>query len=213
MEVPRALEGRRTWAGIGSLAEWEQVEAALGGLADAVGPESRRLLLPVDVLSSPFHIRVLRARAAAGEEHRLGLWVPATMVVAGDSVCFPTSEGLPVFREPAVVSAMVALFDGAWGQGLDLPRLSHRRDQEELIVALLARGSKDEAIARHLGLSLRTVRRRVAALMERHRADTRFALGVVLAERGDARLGAGLRPSRPTQQPSRTGLGQRPTTR
>lgn len=204
---------RRAWACVASLADWDVVDAALPQIGDAVGSGSRRLLLPIDVLSSPFHIRVLRARAATGEEQRLGVFVPATMVVVGDTVGFPISRGARVLRDPAAVAALVALFEGAWGQGLDLPRATHRRDQDELIVSLLARGAKDEAIARHLGVSLRTVRRRVAALMDRHRAGTRFALGVVLAERGAVRLGAGPRPPSVSPQPARTRLGQQPTTR
>ena len=42
-------------------------------------------------------------------------------------------------------------------------------------------GLKDEAIARFLGLGLRTVRRRIAALMSLHGVDTRFQLGAALA--------------------------------
>ena len=42
----------------------------------------------------------------------------------------------------------------------------------------LAAGAKDEQIARTLGLSLRTVRRRVADLMIELGADTRFQAGV-----------------------------------
>ena len=42
---------------------------------------------------------------------------------------------------------------------------------------LLGLGLKDESIARYLGCSLRTVRRRVAALMDRHGVQTRFQLG------------------------------------
>ena len=41
-----------------------------------------------------------------------------------------------------------------------------------------------DAIARALGVSLRTVRRRVAALMEECGVETRFQLAVKLTERG-----------------------------
>ena len=49
------------------------------------------------------------------------------------------------------------------------------------MLRLLVAGLKDEAIARYLGCSLRTVRRRVAGLMEHYGADTRFQLGASLA--------------------------------
>ena len=45
-------------------------------------------------------------------------------------------------------------------------------------------GAKDEQIARTLGLSLRTVRRRVADLMIELGVDTRFQAGVEAARRG-----------------------------
>lgn len=43
---------------------------------------------------------------------------------------------------------------------------------------------KDEAIARHLGVSLRTLRRRVSDLQERLGAASRIQLGVRAAQRG-----------------------------
>ena len=45
-------------------------------------------------------------------------------------------------------------------------------------------GAKDEQIARKLDLSLRTVRRRIAALMTELGVDTRFQAGVEAARRG-----------------------------
>jgi DNA-binding NarL/FixJ family response regulator len=51
------------------------------------------------------------------------------------------------------------------------------------LVELLELGLKDEAIARYLGVSLRTVRRRVAHLMAVNGVDTRFQLGWALARR------------------------------
>ena len=48
----------------------------------------------------------------------------------------------------------------------------------------LAAGAKDEQIARTLGLSLRTVRRRVADLLIELGVDTRFQAGVEAVRRG-----------------------------
>jgi DNA-binding NarL/FixJ family response regulator len=48
----------------------------------------------------------------------------------------------------------------------------------------LAAGAKDEQIARTLGLSLRTVRRRVAGLLIELGVDTRFQAGVEAVRRG-----------------------------
>jgi DNA-binding NarL/FixJ family response regulator len=45
-------------------------------------------------------------------------------------------------------------------------------------------GAKDETIARQLGVSLRTVRRRVAELMDELGASTRFQAGMEAVRRG-----------------------------
>ncbi|GAA5067357.1 sugar-specific transcriptional regulator TrmB/DNA-binding CsgD family transcriptional regulator [Thermocatellispora tengchongensis] len=54
-------------------------------------------------------------------------------------------------------------------------------DQDADVLTLLAAGLKDDAIARQLGLSPRTVQRRVQALTERLGARTRFHAGVLAA--------------------------------
>jgi DNA-binding NarL/FixJ family response regulator len=54
-------------------------------------------------------------------------------------------------------------------------------DSDLRLIRLLGLGLKDESIARYLGCSLRTVRRRVSHLMEVHGAQTRFQLGVAAA--------------------------------
>ena len=52
------------------------------------------------------------------------------------------------------------------------------------LLALMAAGLKDEVVARQLGLSLRTVRRRIAHLMDELDADTRFQAGLEASRRG-----------------------------
>ena len=49
---------------------------------------------------------------------------------------------------------------------------------------LLAHGLKDDAVARHLGVSVRTARRFIADLHERAGAASRFELGVKAKELG-----------------------------
>jgi DNA-binding NarL/FixJ family response regulator len=56
--------------------------------------------------------------------------------------------------------------------------------ERRLLLVQLARGAKDEQIARALGLSLRTVRRRVADILADLGADSRFQAGVEAVSRG-----------------------------
>jgi DNA-binding NarL/FixJ family response regulator len=93
-----------------------------------------------------------------------------------------------LIREPMIVAAFVALFDRAFERALPLavdadggPSSDQGSNADVQLLRLLGLGLKDESIARYLGCSLRTVRRRVAHLMNVHGAQTRFQLGVAAA--------------------------------
>ncbi|WP_416980393.1 helix-turn-helix transcriptional regulator [Streptomyces sp. T028] len=106
--------------------------------------------------------------------------LPLTASAAGGYCCV-------VVRHSAVTEALQQLFDMAWQQAtpLGLPvQDSELSEEEAMLVRLLTAGMKDEAVARHLGVSLRTLRRRVSELQERLGAASRFQLGVRAAQRG-----------------------------
>jgi len=89
-----------------------------------------------------------------------------------------------IVRTPGVVDALRLLFEVLWRQGAPMPGTQpagDRRNQQ--VLRLLAAGAKDETIARQLGLSLRTVRRRVAEQIGELGATTRFQAGVEAARR------------------------------
>ncbi|MET9296765.1 LuxR C-terminal-related transcriptional regulator [Streptomyces sp. NPDC003077] len=95
---------------------------------------------------------------------------------------------------PGIVAALVALFDQIWEKASPLDSDSRGRptddDPAELapvereLLKLLASGLTDEAAGKRLGVSLRTVRRQMAALMERLGATSRFEAGIKAAQRG-----------------------------
>ena len=66
----------------------------------------------------------------------------------------------------------------------DLDTAEPRPDLRRHLLEQLVAGATDEVIARKLGTSLRTVRRRIASLMIEVGADTRFQLGVEASRRG-----------------------------
>ncbi|MGW7431062.1 hypothetical protein ACWGIN_16075 [Streptomyces sp. NPDC054861] len=85
-----------------------------------------------------------------------------------------------IIQEPDVVACVRALFETAWGTATDLA--TYRRvplppldESERAVLRSLAAGHTDETAARLLGVSLRTYRRRVAALMT---ARSRFQAGL-----------------------------------
>ncbi|AEG42901.1 helix-turn-helix transcriptional regulator [Isoptericola variabilis] len=89
-----------------------------------------------------------------------------------------------------VIACLGMLFDTLWEAALPLPApvvvapddgpTPHERE----ILTLMHAGLKDEAIARELGVSTKTVRRIVSSLTERLGLKDRFSLGVLAGARG-----------------------------
>lgn len=160
---------------------WEDVAASGRAL---------RTIFPMSVLVQPEWQAFAARRAAAGEQQRyladdalrveFGVFGRAGVLIAEGQA--PEADFL-VLRPPVVVSAFLDLFEELWRRAE--PLLTKDASQEDVkVLELLSMGFKDEAIARQMGLGLRTVRRRVAHLMDEHGVETRFQLGLAVARRG-----------------------------
>ncbi|EME52537.1 helix-turn-helix transcriptional regulator [Amycolatopsis decaplanina] len=118
--------------------------------------------------------------------------IPLTAVAAGPSagaLALPASgpsspaRRFFVYQHPAAHAVVKTLLDSLWSFSVPLhaqippPAGIHRA-----IVGLLAMGKKDENIARHLGLGLRTTRKHIADILKTLGARSRLEAGV-LAER------------------------------
>jgi DNA-binding CsgD family transcriptional regulator len=150
-----------------------------------------RVIYPLEILERP--VVSLERRARAGEQVRVLRNVPSRMAVFGHAaVVLPDRWGDPemvsalLLREPSVVTACRALFDLLWSRGSTVPsfHVDGNETGRRQLMELLSRGAKDEQISRALGLSLRTVRRRVAAMMVELGVDTRFQAGMEAVRRG-----------------------------
>jgi hypothetical protein len=147
----------------------------------------QRSIYPMDVMETDAGRAWVRSWAAAGEEQRLSLAPPSDFAVFGAEAVVAVAEwGNPaadyvLIRDAMLVAAFTALFDRAFGRGLSVPLDESAAEGDLRLVRLLGLGLKDESIARYLGCSLRTVRRRVARLMDVHGVQTRFQLGVAAA--------------------------------
>ncbi|MFE2548247.1 LuxR C-terminal-related transcriptional regulator [Streptomyces sp. NPDC059355] len=101
-----------------------------------------------------------------------------------------TRLGALCTREPGIVASLVALFEQTWQMAVPLGASEPQRAESGLtpaeseLLKLLAAGMTDESAGKRLGLSLRTVRRQMAALMERLDASSRFEAGLKAAQRG-----------------------------
>jgi DNA-binding CsgD family transcriptional regulator len=150
----------------------------------------QRTLYPMDVMETPAGRAWIRSWGLAGEVQRLSLAPPSDFAIFDDDAVVAVATwgdaaaDYVLIREPMIVAAFTALFDRSFERAL--PTAGEAREGEGAtadlqLLRLLGRGLKDESIARYLGVSLRTVRRRVAHLMDVHAADTRFQLGVAAA--------------------------------
>lgn len=174
--------------------------ARIGGLLDLaeaeLGEQRRRAAQLRESLDSyERHVRgstehdpsVIRARrecmeAGRAEDIDLQFVVFGSSVVLVEEGAEPDSYAL-LIRVPVVVEAFAGLFEECRRRG-ELVRRADRSEQTRRLVELLAVGLKDEAIARHLGVGLRTVRRRVSELVDAYGVQTRFQLGLEIGRRG-----------------------------
>ncbi|MFG2983113.1 LuxR C-terminal-related transcriptional regulator [Streptomyces sp. NPDC048258] len=91
---------------------------------------------------------------------------------------------------PGIVASLLTLFEQTWDSavplGADRPRPTDSTPTagELELLKLLASGMTDEAAGKRLGVSLRTVRRQMSALMERLHATSRFEAGLKAAQQG-----------------------------
>ncbi|WP_255950096.1 LuxR C-terminal-related transcriptional regulator [Streptomyces odontomachi] len=101
-----------------------------------------------------------------------------------------SAAGAVVLHGRGLVDALYALFEHVWQQatphgtapGVD--PATGLTSQARAVLSLLAQGNTDEAVARKLGISVRTSRRITAELMERLGARSRFQAGVIAGEQG-----------------------------
>ncbi|MFD5387548.1 helix-turn-helix transcriptional regulator [Streptomyces sp. NPDC127074] len=156
-----------------------------------------RTLYSITSLESPDLLAYAEGMVALGEQARVLPTVPMKLlVVDGRTAMLPLTSadvGLAysavIVRHSALTDALQTLFETFWQQGTPLSGTPDDGDEElsaadRRLVGLLAAGMKDEAIARHLGVSLRTLRRRVSDLQLRLAATGRFQAGVRAAHRG-----------------------------
>ncbi|SED09393.1 regulatory protein, luxR family [Streptomyces sp. TLI_105] len=92
-------------------------------------------------------------------------------------------------REPHVVAFMVGAYERLWLEALPFETEWDRQtimdisdELKQTIVRLLTEGLTDAAIARRLGLSVRSCRRHVADVMAALGAESRFQAGYLLAQ-------------------------------
>ncbi|WP_405618631.1 LuxR C-terminal-related transcriptional regulator [Streptomyces sp. NBC_01511] len=119
---------------------------------------------------------------------------PRMLIYDGRTAMVPVEpgaadRGVLVLNSGGTVAALLTLFEQMWktarpiGQPAGSPG-DTPPPQERAVLELLTTGLTDDAIARQLGVSVRTARRITADLMHRLGARSRFEAGVLAASKG-----------------------------
>jgi DNA-binding CsgD family transcriptional regulator len=149
-----------------------------------------RLLCPHTGRGDPVTRAYLCDLAGSGGEVRTCDAVFDRFVVFDRRTAFLlTGDGVVMVDEPVVTGLLCRIHGHVWQTATRfVPRRPGYGDAysplRSSILGLLAVGLTDEAIARRLGLSERTLRRHIAALMRDMSADSRFQAGVAAARAG-----------------------------
>jgi DNA-binding CsgD family transcriptional regulator len=163
--------------------------------------------VPMRMITQPTALRNhaiagrLEALRQAGGEIRVTPMIPLKYVLVDGRYAFTDhlgedglAHGMFLIRNQPLVLLLRGLFEETWSaatsyDGPEQPRPAGDLDgelseQQRVILRLLASGARDEAIARQLGISDRTLRRIVGELLDRLGAPSRFAAGVLAARHG-----------------------------
>ena len=156
-----------------------------------------RSLYQNSVLTDRRNLEYARWLSRLGPEIRSAPVVPIRMTIVDRSVAaiIHREPQLPVemfvVREPALVIPLVELYEVSWAgaKPIDEPAPDGEDEkeptqQELALLRFLASGSTDEAAAKKLGVSVRTVRRIMAELMDQLEASSRFEAGHKATQRG-----------------------------
>ncbi|HOF64307.1 MAG TPA: helix-turn-helix transcriptional regulator [Dermatophilaceae bacterium] len=151
-----------------------------------------RTIYDIRLLQIPNALDLVGSRRGSEEQRSLtNLPFSATIgdTTAVIDLSFPGRTG-PMglfFAAPELAAVVRDLAQRLWEMSSPVSKsagASELDDRERRVLALLVAGLSDAAIARQVGVSQRTIERRVSALMERLGASSRFQAGVLARDRG-----------------------------
>jgi len=155
-----------------------------------------RALYAAEVLDNANWLQQIAQMTELGEQARVLPQVPVKLcVVDARTAAVPlTATGRTVIvSESALTNALQALFELMWSRATPLRLTAGARPAVAPaamdagygeLIDLLTAGMKDDSIARHLNVSARTLRRRIAQLQDDLDAGGRFQAGVHAARKG-----------------------------
>jgi DNA-binding CsgD family transcriptional regulator len=154
-----------------------------------------RTLYAQQTLRMPPLRKYIRLKTEAGMQIKATSVTPIRMLIYDRETAIVDAPhdaeiGAIVVRDRLLAGPLADLFDYCWMTASAVDDVlrstddSGLTDQQRAVLRLLATGAKDEAIARSLGVSVRTVTRIVAELTGELGATSRFQAGVLAARLG-----------------------------
>jgi hypothetical protein len=160
------------------------------------GVQTRMLVLTGHVRRSREYAAYLAELVGLGADVRVAATLPTRMILVDDSAAIMPAApddpgaGATIVRHHSLIRLMRETFESLWREGRPLGDDEDRPDRWEPneleleVIRFLGRGNKDEAIARRVGMSLRSVRRLVSQISQELGSNSRFELGVICCDRG-----------------------------
>jgi len=163
-----------------------------------------RSVYETDGFTDAVSLMTARRGTGAGGKLRLTSQIPVKLVIFDRAAALlpiwgdRPSSGSLVVHSPALVTALVALFESVWERAEPVS-LTRRRDLPDAdgglstsgrdlrtreILRMMAVGMKDDTIARILNISRRTVQQHITDAGSLLGARTRFQIAVLAAKRG-----------------------------
>jgi DNA-binding CsgD family transcriptional regulator len=99
------------------------------------------------------------------------------------------AAGAIVIREPTLLGYLCDVFEYLWNAAIPFQPDADQtnpvtEDVKRAVIRLLAKGHKDETVARRLGMSVRTCRRHISEIMDELATTSRFQAGVEVTRSG-----------------------------
>ncbi|MBB1259189.1 TrmB family transcriptional regulator [Streptomyces alkaliterrae] len=154
-----------------------------------LGRARLRALLPGTAAQHPVS-DLIRGMAERGVALRATPALPPCMLLVDGNVAVlprnPTAESsdATIVRDTSVLSPLVTTFEQMWLTATALSELrapdgsANLAFDERVLLRLLASGITDESVAQQLGVSRRTVQRKISDLIQRLGANSRFDAGL-----------------------------------
>lgn len=152
-----------------------------------------RIIYDETLLASERCHATLRQRVSAGTRIRVRHGPLQRLIIMDERVAVvPADRGgrgdAVVVWQAGLLHGLCELFRQSWDGAQEVPPSEAGKpdlsEDDRTLLGLLATGTTDEIAARKTGVSVRQFRRRVASLMGRLGADSRFQAGVVATRRG-----------------------------